>query len=243
MKSILYDELKLRYPPVAIVFSDAKPEAAIELEEDSRVCVITTFVGAAKGNTAAISRERHGCNGALNGLCLEKNEGTFYPGFEYFMSTGGGDYEEGEGYVKTPEIARSYLDNIPQISIPQKYVIFKPIIELSDGEEPAVVVFLATPDQLSALTVLANYARETANNVIIPMGAGCHQICLLPYHYSLDGPCKAIVGMTDIAARKFYDPDVLTFAVPFAMFEEMEGNIEGSFLDKGGWKELKDRIV
>ncbi len=243
MQCKLTEELKLRYPPVAIIFGDEKPEGALEPAEDKWVCVISLLSAAAKGKTAAISRERYGCSGALTGLCLKKGKDAFRPGFEYFLSTGGGDYEESEGYVKTPQLARAFMDNIPQISINEKYVIFKPLPEVRENEEPAIIVFLANPDQLSALTVLANYARETTDNVIMPMGAGCHQICLLPYYNSLYGPGKAVVGMTDVTARKAFDPDMLTFAVPLTMFEEMEGNIAGSFLDKADWKKIRDRIA
>jgi hypothetical protein len=32
---------------------------------------------------------------------------------------------------------------------------------------------------------------------------------------------------------------VLSFAVPWRMFEEMEDNVEGSFLQKETWKDLQ----
>jgi hypothetical protein len=50
------------------------------------------------------------------------------------------------------------------------------------------------------------------------------------------------VGLTDIAARTYaaatLGHDVLTYAVPYKMFLELESNVEGSFLEKEAWKSL-----
>jgi hypothetical protein len=32
----------------------------------------------------------------------------------------------------------------------------------------------------------------------------------------------------------------MSFAVPFAMFQEMEANVPGSFLERNTWKELRE---
>jgi hypothetical protein len=50
---------------------------------------------------------------------------------------------------------------------------------------------------------------------------------------------KAVIGLTDITARKYLDKNVLSFSVPFKRFVEMEANVEGSFLVKGkDWPEI-----
>lgn len=48
--------------------------------------------------------------------------------------------------------------------------------------------------------------------------------------------------MTDLTARKNVrrqlGEDVLTFAVPYKMFKEMEENVESSFVERDTWKSL-----
>ncbi len=90
------------------------------------------------------------------------------------------------------------------------------------------------PDQLSALTVLANYARGDNENAIIPYAAGCQTIGIYPYREAASARPRAVVGLTDLSARLYVrkqmgDPHLLTFTVPFALFEEMERSVPGSF--------------
>ena len=51
-----------------------------------------------------------------------------------------------------------------------------------------------------------------------------------------------MVGLVDITARvaikRQLKDDVISFAVPFVMFQEMEANVPGSFLERNTWKEL-----
>jgi hypothetical protein len=53
---------------------------------------------------------------------------------------------------------------------------------------------------------------------------------------------RAIIGMLDISARPFLDADLLSFSLPVEMFNNMEANIPGSFLDKKEWLNLSKRI-
>ena len=45
-------------------------------------------------------------------------------------------------------------------------MVFKPLDQLAEGKTPEVVVFLATPDQLSGLAILASYDRPGRENVV-----------------------------------------------------------------------------
>jgi hypothetical protein len=48
--------------------------------------------------------------------------------------------------------------------------------------------------------------------------------------------------MTDVSARPHIDADLLSFSMPYSMYQEMEANIPGSFLDKSEWKKVAKRI-
>jgi hypothetical protein len=99
-------------------------------------------------------------------------------------------------------------------------------------------------DQLSALIVLASYARDSNEAVIIPQAAGCQTIGIYPFNEAKREKPRGVVGLTDISARvqikRQLKDDVMSFAVPLAMFHEMEANVPGSFLERNTWKELME---
>ena len=109
-------------------------------------------------------------------------------------------------------------------------------------EKPEVVIFFADPDQLSALVVLANYGRGDNENVIIPYAAGCQTIGIYPFREAGTDRQRAVVGLTDLSARvhirKQLGDHLMTFAMPLTMFEEMEDNVAGSFLERPTWMTL-----
>jgi uncharacterized protein (DUF169 family) len=270
MQSKIAHALKLKFPPVALLWTDEKPGSAAQFGKGKWGCAMFMLATAAKGKTAMFDRETAGCWGGAVGLGF----GNFYerwPGgidcFYRFLSTGNQDEQGaeqameklsgrlskegvdnflfGERYVKTPEQAKKFVDSLPIIGTPFKYVVFKPLAEVDlEKEQPELVVMLADPDQLSALTVLANYETEgnRLENVIVPAGAGCHQIGIIPLAESKKKHPRAVVGMTDISARnnvkRQLGHDLLSFAVPFKPFLRMESNVEGSFLERHSWKEL-----
>jgi hypothetical protein len=74
--------------------------------------------------------------------------------------------------------------------------------------------------------------------VTAPFGSGCSQ--LIGHFRDLTDP-SAIIGMTDIAARRFIPGSLLAFTVTKPMFEQLCSLGERSFLFKSFWKELKQR--
>jgi uncharacterized protein (DUF169 family) len=271
MNCRIAEALKLVYKPVAILWSDEKPAGAKCFVEGKWGCVMGMFASVAeKGKTVAFDRQTYGCWGGGVGLGFG-NAYKQFPGGEAcfcrFLSSGNarsgdgqavagtcaawmrGEFREnflnGEGYLKTPERVEQFVRNLPIIDVPSRYVIFKPLEDLSEGETPVAVVMLPDPDQLSALVVLANYDRPNTENVIIPYAAGCQTIGIFAYREARRDPQRAVVGLTDLSARRYMrrlGRDLMTFTVPFAMFKEMEGNVEGSFLQKETWQHLlKDR--
>lgn len=267
MHSIIAEALKMKFHPAAVIWSDDEPAEALRFQAGKWGCVMSMFAQSASGKTAVFDRDTFGCLGGGTGLGFG-DQYLNWPGgidcFCKFLSTGHEDEAEaqyaaenivggrrksfaenllyGEGYIKTPELAEKFYRALPIIDIPTRYVIFKPLKEVREGEEPKVIVFSVNPDQLSALVVLANYNRETVENVMVPFGAGCQQIALFPYREAESDHPRAVIGLTDLSARvytrRILGRDVLTFAVPFKMFLELEGNVKGSFLERETWRKL-----
>ena len=262
MNSEIAEALGLKYIPVALIPTNDKPSNAIQFKEGKFGCVMSMLAAAARGKQTVFDRMTFGCPGGGTGLGFGNQYKNMLGGEEsfcQFLSTynryqnpgiqvtddRNDDYTYGEAYVKTPELVRDFLDYLPMTDIPFKYVVFKPLNNVDiPTERPINIIFLADLDQLSALVVLANYGRPGSENVIIPFAAGCQSIGIFPYNEANSTQPRAVIGLVDISARvqikRQLKEDVMSFTVPFTMFQEMEANVPGSFLNKHTWKELRE---
>ncbi len=269
MESQIAKAIHLKYQPVALLWSNEKPEGAMQFSEGKWGCVMWLAVHAAKGKAAVADAKTFGCFGGGVGLGFGNQYKNFpggEEGFCHFLSSGnvarpGGEelaeqikpfmtkeshdnFLHGERYIKNPELVTKFVQALPMLDIPQKYVVFKPLTDIDPAKEkPQTVIFFANPDQLSALTVLANYGRGDNENVMIPYAAGCQTLGIYPYHEAKSAKPRAIVGLTDLSARVYVrkqlgDPHLMTFAMPFALYAEMEQNVPGSFLERHTWQSL-----
>jgi uncharacterized protein (DUF169 family) len=270
MESKIAKAIGLKHNPVAVVLTDDKPEHALQFKPGKWGCVMFMFANAAKGKTAAFDAQTYGCWGGGVGLGFG-NAYEQFPGgvecFTRFLSSGNKHWEkgrqvgeslaevtgkkfaddilEGERYVKSPELVDQWLEDLPIMEIESRYVLFKPLSDTEPGtEKPENVVFAVDADQLSALVVLANYARKGMENVAIPWAAGCQTIGIIPWQEGKSENPRAVVGLTDPSARvnvrKHLGAEYLSFAMPWKMFLEMESNVEGSFLERPTWQSLQE---
>lgn len=268
MESRIAGAIETKHPPIALIWADEKPAGAMQFQEGKWGCVMWLAASAAKGRPAACDAATFGCVGGGVGMgfgeCYKSFPGS-EEGFCHFLSSGiegwaegpavaemakpflrGEAYDNfihGERYVKTPEDVMRFIRALPITQIPKRYVVFRPLTDVDpEKEPPQTVIFFANPDELSALVVLANYGRGDNENVIIPFAAGCQTIGIYPYREAKAGRPRAVVGLTDLSARLFLRKqlggNLLTFAMPFSLFIEMEANVEGSFLQRPTWQEL-----
>ena len=269
MESLIAEKLKLRYGPVALTWAENRPEKAAEFKEGKWGCVMWMVARAARGGTAVCGRKTFGCWGGGVGLGFGDVYKQFPGGedcFCHFLSIGNDQWEQGrqtaekvkpymnehsfdhfmhgERYMKSPVQVKRFIRGLPITDIPAPFVVFKPLSEVNDETNCQVVIFFADPDQLSALVILANYGRDTNENVIIPYAAGCQTLGIYPYREAETEMPRAVVGLTDISARTYIrqqlGDNLMTFAVPLAMFKELEANVEGSFLERPVWEKLAE---
>ena len=97
-------------------------------------------------------------------------------------------------------------------------------------------------DQISALHILANYGCDHNENVVFPYAAGCQTIGIYPFAEAKKQNPRAVLGLSDVSARlylkRILKDDVMSFAIPMALYREMEDNVEASFLKQGTWQSL-----
>jgi uncharacterized protein (DUF169 family) len=230
MESSIARALQLETEPVALLFSDEKPEGAGQFSEGSSSCVMFMFTAAARGKAAVFDRNTFGCPGGGAGLGF----GNVYlgfpggmPGFCRFLSTGNEsdptgkaigegmkaagapegfvhEFLHGERYKKSPELVETFVDALPLTDVPKKYVVMKPLSRVDrEKDDPVSVSWLVNPDQLAALVILANYDRPGLENVAIPYAAACQVVGILSYREEQAEQPRCLVGLTDITARRY----------------------------------------
>ncbi|MGW8194765.1 MAG: DUF169 domain-containing protein [Desulforhopalus sp.] len=268
MQSQIEQYLRCSFTPVGLVFADEMLEGARQFQEGKWGCIMFMLAAATRGETAVFSRSSFGCHGGGTGLGFGNQYKNFAGGeecFKYFLSVGNAQWEkgrevgeqvrsfmlpeayhhfmEGERYMKSPEQVSKFIESLPIREIEAEYVVFKPLKDVNEMEEDLrVVIFLVDMDQAAALTVLANYGRGHNENVIFPFAAGCQSIGIYPLREAERAEPRAVLGLNDISARvylkRILKKDLMSFAMPLSLYQEMEENLPGSFLMGDTWRQL-----
>jgi uncharacterized protein (DUF169 family) len=268
MESKIAGAIRSKYEPVALILSDERPPGSLQFKEGKWGCLMWLVASAAQGKTAACDAQTFGCAGGGVGFGFGDQYQNFPGGIDCFcrfLSSGNeataegravaeqvkpfmrpeayDEFLHGERYLQSPEHVRKFVELLPITEIPTRYVILKPLSAVDRAvDPPEIVVFLVNPNQLSALVVLANYDQDHNENVIVPFAAGCQAIGIYPYQEARSENPRAVMGLVDLSARlqlkKRLGDDLFSFSVPYALFERMEGNVAGSFLERPTWKTL-----
>ena len=221
----------IRTHPVAIVWTDKRPENALEFRPGTWGCVMWFFAKVAKeGKTAVFSRETTTCAGGCMGLGFgrpfDRHAAGNEEGFCSFLSNGiegATDKKayreiidrsfdahhqkmltEGERFLKNPATVKKWLRNLPEYDIKDRYVVMKPVTQADENDEIKSIVFVANADQVAGLSTLANFATgNVRNGIIVAAGAaGCQAMGVCTYAEGASDTPRAVVGLTDLSARK-----------------------------------------
>lgn len=265
MQSKISKELNMRFPPIALLKSNDKPENAIG-PKNGGGCVMS-FVAQtiAKRKTTFFGRENITCGGISvgfgwgSGLADEKAI-DFQASF---LSCGVDsapnreEYEEklsqrpknikdmfmhGERIYSDFETAKQCIKNRPVYDEGQ-YVIFKGLENLEDGEIPKSVIFTLNPIELSALIQINSSFRLDGNYILTPQASACQAIgCFTFKENESDNP-KPVLGPIDFAGRgkmkHFIPNEYLTLSMPWKLFLKLEELSENSVLQTDLWKQFK----
>jgi uncharacterized protein (DUF169 family) len=240
---------KLRYSPIAFFYTDNPPIEAYNPKRKSIKyipCIIQLLNGVKSGSTLVLGKtSKNLCPGGLAYLGFRR----IMNGLENFLSTGVRDPNdgkiilEGERFVKTPELAKQFLEQIPFKKSPADFAVFMPLEKVNQEEyKPELVIFFVKIDQLAGLIQLANF--DSLNRTILGIGSGCSTIITEPLaELEKNNEPRAVVGMlTDILARQHIKSDEITFTVAYKKLIQMFNNIDDSFLKLDAWSTIYNRL-
>ncbi len=226
----LIEKIELEIPVIGLYDApDATPsEPLVEPGPGKRECIFSYYERWIAGNTLRITGENHGCSGA--GQSLFGKETRSREDFVSFLV-------EGEGLKASEGLMNRWIDYHKNYTPKYGQLLIGPL-HANQYEYLLSVTFYVNADQLSALILGGHYnsAPGGLTPVLAPFGSGCMQLLLL--FEDLNIP-QAIIGATDIAMRKYIDPEVTAFTVTRPMFEQLCALDERSFLYKPFWKSLK----
>jgi len=225
--------------PIAFWYTD--DEGSVDRAEppkDHR-CFLADLKKVRQGADLRFDLDTVGCSGGRRYLGFSE---SVRPNFEHFLSCGIPGVLEGERYKKSPELVKEFETRSPRFTAPARYIVFKRWDRLGERDDPAVVIFLASPDVLSGLFTLANFDEADLNGVYCPFCAGCGSIVKYPFLEKDASRARAVLGMFDVSARPFVPGSTLSFAVPMSKFSSMVDNMEESFLTTKSWKAVRGRM-
>ncbi|MGD8778837.1 MAG: DUF169 domain-containing protein [Ignavibacteria bacterium] len=190
----LKKDLGLNYFPIGIMFSDNMPENAKRFTKKGSGCIIPLIFSSAKrGQTVAIDKNSTGwdCSAFYLGY-----KDWIFEGIECFLTDGTVFGRDGERFIKTRRQAKDFVTSFVPTKINKNITIFKPLEEFKDSEEPVLIVFFATPDELSGLIYLLHYNSPSSDDIVITaFNSGCGSIFTKPMKLISEGKKKAVWGV------------------------------------------------
>ncbi len=225
--------------PIAFWYTDGEEDLPVTRASDTDRCLIANLERVRAGKPMRFGVDSIGCPGGRRYCGFSE---TLMPQFNYFLSRGIPGKLEGERYKKSPELVAEVMAHAPKLKAPAASIVFKRWDSLADADEPAAVIFVATPDVLAGLFTLANFDEAEPFGVIAPFGAGCGTVVLYPYLEQQREHPRCVIGSFDPSARAYLPANSLTFAAPMKKFATMIANMDESFLITPTWGEVKRRI-
>lgn len=231
-------ELNLEGKAVAITRISVSEES----EKLPGGCTLALLKKAMNGERIVSTLDNGGCYGGKTGFGLTDGIPGTPGGFGYFLSYGKGEgYPAGERVKKDPELAERFLLNQPQDVLGDNNALCFEAYE--NAQDPELVSFLVTADQLAALAHLYNYEKIDYDNIIAPMTSGCSSIVRIPLNEREKGAnARAVIGNIDIFSRPHFPADTFFFTVSNESLETILGFADETILASPIWKPIRKRI-
>ena len=271
MQSAIVRNLRPKFEPVAVVWSNTIPDDALQFEKGKFGCVLYLFAEAVRrGKVAGGNRETITCNGGRAALGLGVDFGASDELLDFYAAVFSKGlksacnqkacqarmeaapkrwrdlYKYGERRHCNAELAKDWiLHGLPRYDIPYEYVLFKPLSRTDSDENIRAVIFSVSPIELAGLVTLAGAVMPGTDPVQVPQGADCNSITAFAYAQAdLDAP-RAVMGMLGVDGREVmrrrFRDDILTLTLPAPLFKRMEQDADDSVFQIPSWKNLTSK--
>lgn len=268
MESEIVRHLQPEFAPVALVWSDAIPEDAVQYREGRFGCVLYLLAEASiRGRVAGGNRRTITCNGGRaalglgcdfdetaerldrysavlsKGLRSASNADAYRAEIEAAPKAWRSLLEHGERRHRDPELAREWIvHELPRYEAPSEYVLFKPLARTDPDENIRAVIFPVNPMELAGLVMLAGSVMHGADPVRVPQGPACTTLGAFAYAEGDSPAPRAVLGMTDVDGReamhKRFRDDILTLTLPMPLFLQMEEEAGDCVFQLPSWRGL-----
>lgn len=265
MKSIISQELDMKFPPIVLLKSDEKPQDATGPKSDRGGCVMS-FVAQtiAKRKTTYFGREHIACGGIAVGFGwgsgLPNEDAVDFQAT--FLSCGVDSAPDREAYEKRLEhmpkhasemfrygeriysdfeTAKAGIKSRPVYDEGQ-YVIFKGLENLKEGEIPESVIFTVNPIELTAMIQINSSFRDNSACIMTPQASSCQSIGCFTFREGESDDPNIVLGPIDFAGRSkikhFIPNDYMNVSMPWELFLKLEKLAENSVLQTDLWKKF-----
>ena len=268
MESNIAKELNGKFKPIVLIKTDKAPEGAIGPKSDKGGCIMAFIARViADRKTAVFTKETCPCNGGKVGLgfgpgfedeiSLENHFSFLSNGLEgcpnkeqyqtflnYLPEPTKEMFTHGEHVFADYETAKEHITkHRPIYNNKEKYVVFKPLEDLEEGEIPSSVIFTINPIELAALIHLDGSCRVDTAYTITAQSATCQDIGNIVFKQAESDNPRPVLGLSDLAGRRHmrrWIPDeYMTYALTWELFLKLEKLSEDSFLQTKVWEEFK----
>ncbi|WP_455587024.1 DUF169 domain-containing protein [Bacteroides sp.] len=185
-----------------------------------------------EGRTISLNADTIGCGG-----------GKFYTGFTDMPEHVPTFVSIKERYKQTPEMVTEYIERLGVPRAEKKYLHFARMDKIETFERVEGILFLATPDILSGLATWACFDNNSEDAVVSQFGSGCSTVVTQTVIENRKGGRSTFLGFFDPSVRPYFEPDILSYAIPMSRFKEMYQTMRNSCLfDTHAWAKIKERI-
>ena len=234
----LKQKLGMSLSPVGVLLTEKLPEDAIHLKKKGSGCIGTMIYSSAKGKTIAFDENTTGlpCSAFYLGY-----SDWIFDGIEKFLSNEYAWEREPERFIKTPEMAKKFVEHYHREPHRKGAIVFKPLEFFEKDEKPELVIFFVNADQISALQYLIGFEAPREERIVSRFASACMSVFTIPMEYAEKGEKKAVWGFHDISQRSKIPKDITSMTLTYPLFEEICRNLDESFLITEHWEKLKQR--
>jgi hypothetical protein len=248
--SRLTDILKMENHAVAIYRSEKIPEDAF-VPEHGHCTIPSLFVRCTRlGGKCAADSAHSPCHGSKSGFGFggmgnRQRSAWSASVVPEEVRENMAHKSSGMSYFKDPEIALIQIEPIKDYGDGSDVIVFQELDQAIEEDRPIeVVAFLTDPSRITALQQLASFSKRTPGPAaIMPFGHACQQVYAIPRAEGETDDPHAVIGMTDMYARRFVDREQMSFAVPYKLYKRMADDIDDSFLMKEKFAENFEKCI